>query len=91
METEQIIEQLRPWLNRHKRMAWLPDVEHGDGLIAVSKFAGKPWLAAGMAWLACGHCQAPLALFLQLNLDQLPAALKHHFGDLQLGRRNSAA
>lgn len=61
---------LAPWFDRHRRDAWLPVVEEGDG--EGSKFGGAPRLAAGEAWPACGRCNRPMALFLQLDLAAAP-------------------
>jgi hypothetical protein len=77
---EQLRQILGPWLESHKRPAWLPICEAGDGPATASKFAGTPWLATGETWPACGSCQRPMDLFLQLNLAELPRELDGRFG-----------
>ncbi|MGB3512257.1 MAG: DUF1963 domain-containing protein [Microcoleaceae cyanobacterium] len=52
----------------------------GDGDLTAYKFARKPWLATSEEWPKCSHCKQPLEFFLQLNLNQLPEALKNEFG-----------
>src|SRR5262249_35323429 len=71
---------LRPWLESHRRHAWLPLCEDGDGPAVASKFAGTPWLAPGERWPHCGSCGRPMDLFLQLDLSGLPRELGGRFG-----------
>lgn len=71
---------LLPWIKRHERHCWLPVVEAGDGEVTASKFGGLPWLDSHEAWPTCKECQAPLELFLQLDLAQLPTELEGQFG-----------
>jgi hypothetical protein len=59
---------LAPWRERHRRTAWKPKAEDGDGPPRASKFCGIPWLAAGEPWPACADCGRPMPLFLQLDL-----------------------
>jgi hypothetical protein len=71
---------LGPWLERYRRPAWHPACEERDGPPTASRFAGTPWLAPGEPWPTCGACHRPLALFLQLNLSELPVDLEGRFG-----------
>jgi hypothetical protein len=64
-----------------KRTAWKPITVKGDSDLAVSKFAGKPWINPGDSYPMCEYCQTPLRFFLQLNLSQLPESLERQFGD----------
>ena len=77
---DRLRERLGPWLEPHKRPAWLPVCEDRDGPLTASKFAGTPWLADGEPWPACGSCHRPLELFLQLNLSELPQEVSGRFG-----------
>jgi uncharacterized protein YwqG len=80
MQTEEIVRKLEPWLAKHRRPAWRPIVESGDGPATASKFCGTPWIGEDAPWPECGHCQKPLQLFLQLDLGDLPAELGQPFG-----------
>jgi uncharacterized protein YwqG len=80
MTTEEIVRKLEPWLARHRRPAWQPVVEDGDGPPTASKFCGTPWVGPDAVWPDCGHCQKPLTLFLQLDLGDLPEELGRRFG-----------
>lgn len=64
-----------------RRSAWLPVVEATPGLPTASKFGGIPYLRGGEPWLTCQHCGEPMPLLLQLNLAELPEALRGEFGD----------
>ncbi len=80
MTTEAIVKRLEPWLARHRRPAWKPVVEDGDGPATASKFCGTPWTGPEAPWPDCGNCQRPLQLFLQLDLGDLPEELGGRFG-----------
>lgn len=80
MDTPGIIRSLEPWLAQHRRPAWKPVVQEGDGPAGASKFAGTPWIGPGAPWPDCGECGRPLPLFLQLDLAQLPKELGNPFG-----------
>jgi hypothetical protein len=56
MTTEEIVRKLEPWLARHRRPAWRPVVEDGDGPVTGSKFCGTPWIAPNAPWPECGRC-----------------------------------
>jgi uncharacterized protein YwqG len=81
METSEVIRQLKPWIEQHKRLAWKPITQDGDSGLTSSKFAGTPWIAEDDTWPLCNSCQQPLQLFLQLNLAKLPQSLKGKFGE----------
>src|SRR5947209_13642785 len=80
MTADEIVKKLEPWLARHRRPAWKPVVEDGDGPVTGSKFCGTPWIGPNTPWPDCGHCKKPLPLFLQLDLGDLPAELGQPFG-----------
>lgn len=80
MKVEEIVNKLEPWRARHRRPAWKPVVEAGDGPATASKFCGTPWTGPDAPWPNCGHCRQPLQPFLQLDLDDLPAELGQPFG-----------
>lgn len=80
MKAEEIISKLEPWRVRHRRPAWKPVVEAGDGAATASKFCGTPWTGPDAPWPNCGHCRRPLQPFLQLDLGDLPAELGQPFG-----------
>jgi uncharacterized protein YwqG len=80
MTTEQIVKKLEPWLAKHRRPAWKPVVEDGDGPPAASKFSGTPWIGWDTPWPECGNCKKPLQLFLQLDLGDLPEEIGRRFG-----------
>jgi uncharacterized protein YwqG len=63
-----------------KRTAWKPIVKKTDGLITDSKFAGTPYLKAEEDYPRCENCGELLQLFIQLNLDRLPEAIKNNYG-----------
>lgn len=65
---------------RYLRTPWRPVVQEGDADLTDSKFSGMPWLASDESWPCCKNCQQPMQLFLQLNLDELPASLNTEFG-----------
>lgn len=80
MQTPEIVASLAPWREKHRRRAWKPIVQEGDGPTDASKFCGVPWIAAGAPWPACGRCHQPMQPFLQLNLGELPDELDGRFG-----------
>ncbi len=61
-----------PWRKRHARPAWRPITQPGEGLVAGSRFGGRPALLPDEPWPTCGHCRRPQTLLLQLDLDALP-------------------
>jgi uncharacterized protein YwqG len=80
MTTDEIVNKLEPWLAKHRRPAWKPVAEDGDGPATVPKFCGTPWVGKDSPWPDCGHCEKPLQLFLQLDLGGLPEELGQRFG-----------
>lgn len=54
MMSNRIIENLEPWLEKHRRPAWKPVVEDGDGSCTASRFCGTLWIGPDAAWLSCG-------------------------------------
>jgi hypothetical protein len=76
----EVLQLLAPWLAKHQRPAWHPVVKKGDGPLTASKYSGIPWLSPDEEWPVCQRCQRPLALFLQLNLDDLPAETGGMYG-----------
>jgi hypothetical protein len=77
---QRILKTLGQWLEAYRRPAWHPVCEERDGPLTASRFAGTPWLAPGERWPTCRSCHRPLALFLQLNLSELPRELDGGFG-----------
>jgi uncharacterized protein YwqG len=80
MKCGDVIQTIEPWLARHRRSAWKPIVEEGDGPATVSKFCGTPWISSNAPWPDCAHCKKPLQLFLQLDLNNLPEKVGQQFG-----------
>ncbi len=64
-----------------RRAAWFPLVEAKPGTVTTSKFGGIPYLPPEELWPMCQHCGQPMPLFLQLNLAELPSALRGEFGE----------
>ena len=58
-------------VQRFGRPAFHPDCVPGDQ--GRSHFGGRPWLAEGEAWPACGTCSKPMPLVMQLDLDAMPS------------------
>jgi uncharacterized protein YwqG len=75
------IETLKQKLELHKRIAWKPITQEGDGGILSSKFSGMPWFAKNEDWPNCGRCSQHMNFFLQLSLESLPNELQGKFGD----------
>jgi uncharacterized protein YwqG len=72
---------LKGRLESHKRTAWEPVTEEGDGGIFSSKFSGLPYLAKNEDWPNCQRCGKEMNLFLQLNLETLPNGQQMKFGE----------
>jgi len=68
---------VQAWIARWQRRPFLPKTRAGDGPATASKFCGTALLRPGEAWPVCPGCQQPMRLFVQLDLSQLPAALRH--------------
>jgi uncharacterized protein YwqG len=80
VRTDDVVRQLEPWRAKYRRAAWKPVVRAEDGPTTESKFSGTPWIGEGAPWPRCRVCRQPLQLFLQLNLEALPAELGSTFG-----------
>ena len=63
-----------------KRSAWKPIVKKTNGSITDSKFSGTPYIKEEEGHPRCLNCGKPLQLFVQLNLDQLPEAVRREDG-----------
>jgi uncharacterized protein YwqG len=75
------IEQLKSKLDNFRTRSALPIVREGDGASDASKFGGKPWLNIGEEYPLCSNCSKPMPLFLQVNLNHIPASLTKKFGE----------
>jgi uncharacterized protein YwqG len=63
------------------RKAWKPVTVGGEGPLAASRFSGRAWLEKDEGWPICQYCGKPMQLFLQLNLNEIPDAIRGEFGD----------
>ncbi len=71
------------WLDAlaaHRRTAWRPLVEEGDGELLDSKYGGLAAIPSGEAWPFCGSCGQPMQLFLQLHPRDLPPPAESFLG-----------
>src|SRR5262245_30253511 len=75
-----VSEKLRPFTDKYQRIAFKPIVTRGQGAADGSRFNGAPFLASGEAWPECTPCAQPMAMFVQLNLQTLPAPYSTKFG-----------
>jgi hypothetical protein len=80
MTEDEVVKMLEPWRVRHRRPAWDPVVDEGDGPRDAPKFGGVPWTGPGAPWPDCKACDAPLPLLVQLDLARLPAELAGRCG-----------
>ncbi|HEX7240286.1 MAG TPA: DUF1963 domain-containing protein [Longimicrobiaceae bacterium] len=71
-------------LAEHRRPAYVPVVEDGDGPPGASGFSGTPSLLPGEPWPACGNCGRPMQLFVQLAGRDLPPAARDRIGPGEL-------
>jgi hypothetical protein len=78
-----VVDQL---VARFGRPSFRPEIRHGDGPLAASKFGGTPYLPAGEEWPVCPGCGEPMQFFVQLDLASLPEELSfsHRAGLVQL-------
>jgi len=67
-------------VEKHKRPAFKPVVKDGDGPLQASKFSGAAWLSEKEEWPVCPSCNRPMQLFIQLDLESIPAEIKGEFG-----------
>lgn len=63
---------LQPWIAKHQRTAWQPEVGGDDPAPTGSAFSGLPLLLPGEEWPTCKSCSSPMELMLQLDLQSLP-------------------
>lgn len=77
-----VVRQLEPWIAQHRRKAWSPVAADSPELgTNGSQFGGLAWLPVGEPWPVCGACSRDLHLFLQLDLNTLPADLQGKYGE----------
>jgi len=69
---EEALVALQPWIARHYRTAWQPEVRSDDPNPAGSAFSGVPSLLTGEDWPTCKICGVPMEAMLQLDLKTLP-------------------
>ena len=69
------VDELLARVAAHRRTGWLPRTEEAPGPPAGAKLGGMPLLGIDEAWPACGNCQRPMQLFLQLPGASLPAGM----------------
>lgn len=69
---EEALAALQPWIAKHGRTAWRPEVRIDDSTQSASAFSGLPFLVPGEDWPLCKSCDAPMELMLQLDLPTLP-------------------
>lgn len=74
---------LQPWIDRHYRTAWRPEVRSDDPTPTASAFSGVPLLLKGEDWPICKSCGVPMESMLQLDLKSLPTD-RHGTDTLQL-------
>lgn len=70
----QVKQRLRGW----RGYCWIPVVKEVSGPAIASKFAGIPALKKGEDWPRCGQCKDPMPLFVQLNIEEIPASSKQN-------------
>ncbi len=63
---------LEPWIAKHRRTGWRPQVCVEDHADAISTFSGIPSLRLDEDWPRCQSCRVPMELLLQLDLANLP-------------------
>jgi len=80
---QEALKALEPWINKHRRTAWRPEVRSDDQAAALSAFCGIPSLQAGEKWPVCKSCGDPMEALVQLDLSTLPTD-RHGTGLLQL-------
>jgi len=76
MTSEEILQRLQPWIDKHRRTAWFPKVSDSAGEPTGSRFGGTPWLPQGASVPHCGRCERPLRMLLQLELGALPVGAR---------------
>jgi len=76
MDKKELRSQVKQRLHEWRASCWIPVVTEGAGAATSSKFAGIPALKKGEDWPRCGQCKDPMPLFVQLNLEEIPASSK---------------
>ena len=79
---DELRQVLAPWFAAAGRPGWRPQTTPEEPTTSASKFCGAPWLLPHEVAPTCAHCGRELQLFVQLELDALPAA--YGTGVLQL-------
>lgn len=78
---EPLLELLRRSRQPLLRPAWAPElVAVSDSATNVSRFGGRPTLAEGEAWPACGCCGQPMMLVAQIDASSLPEPAQDQLG-----------
>jgi uncharacterized protein YwqG len=67
-------QRVKAALRKLSRPCWLPEITETGRPGSKSHFGGKPLHRGDGPPPACGVCNAPLPLFVQIELDSLPAA-----------------
>lgn len=80
-DTEKDLKSIKQIMAPFKRTAWIPETQAKAGAVDASKFSGVALLNEGEDWPACGACEQPMQLFLQLDSRSLPSAAEKPFGD----------
>jgi hypothetical protein len=70
---EPVLRALGPWIERTRRRAFRPRVEHAVDARRASHFGGAPSLRPGEAAPACAGCGRAIDLLLQLDGRETPA------------------
>jgi uncharacterized protein YwqG len=70
-------------LNEFKRTAYIPTTESNKASFSnKSKFGGLPYLRDENDWPVCPNCKKNMQLFVQLNLNELPAQKENGLAQL---------
>lgn len=69
---EEALVALQPWIDQHRRPAWMPIVRDAESAQSHSCFSGIPLLLADEDWPACRSCGDAMELIIQLELSKLP-------------------
>ncbi|MFO0856898.1 MAG: DUF1963 domain-containing protein [Phycisphaerales bacterium] len=68
------------------RTAWVPVTKKGNSELLASRFGGLPALPTGTEHPRCKACHADMPLFVQLNIDSLPADARSQCPDVLHGK-----
>jgi uncharacterized protein YwqG len=69
---KEAIVALQPWIAKHRRTAWRPEILSDNPTLTGSAFSGLPFLLPGEDWPICKSCGVPMESMLQLDLTKLP-------------------